>query len=69
MLPVFHIQDRNDWTRVQVENSVAAMVDAQAACPTAGTGDEITDIPGSIHPLVFDLTDTPDDRAEDDAAQ
>jgi len=63
MLPVYHLDDRNDRTRVQVENSVAAMMGTR---PTAGTGADIPDVP--IHLLVVDLIDTPDDRADDDAA-
>jgi len=69
MLPVYHLKDRNDRTRVQVENFVAAMKNAQALRHTAGTRDDISDVPGPIYPLVVDLTDTPDDRAENDASR
>jgi len=69
MRPVFHLADRNETRRVQVENSVAAMVDAQPALPTAGTGNEMNNIPGPFHPVVVNLSDTPDERLDDDAAQ
>jgi len=66
---VFHLPNRNDTTRVQVKNSVAAMMNAQSAPPTAGTGEEMHKIPGPFHPDVVDLTETPDDKQNDDAAQ
>jgi len=58
--PVRHILDRSDRTRAQVKNSVAHMLDAQAAR---------TIIPTFVNPPVVDLTETPDDGGQPDPAQ
>jgi len=66
---VFHLADRNDTTRVQMENSVAGIMNAQSSRPTLGHGHEMHNVPGPFHPDVVDFTDTPDDTLNDKAAQ
>jgi len=72
MRPVFNLTDRHDTRRVQMENSIASMMNAniaQSTRPTSGHGHEMHDVPGPFHPDVVDLTETPDDTLNDNAAQ
>jgi len=56
MLPVRHIQDRNDTTQVQVEDSIAGMLGAQAARTDVLTLVEMARLRGPFNTPVVDLT-------------
>jgi len=64
-----HIQDRNDHTRAQVENSIIHMLDAQASRSTIPTFVDVFHLPGPLNPPVVNLTQTPDDGRQPDPAQ
>jgi len=56
MLPVRLIQDRNDTTRVQVEDSITGMLGAQAARTDVPTLVDMARLRGPFNPPVVDLT-------------
>jgi len=55
MLPVRLIQDRNDTTRVQVEDSITGMLGAQAARTDVSTLVDMSRLRGPFNPPVVDL--------------
>jgi len=69
MQPVHHIQDRNDHTRSQVEDSITYMLDTQASRTTFPTFVDVFRLPRPLSPPVVDLTQTPDDGRQPDSAQ
>jgi len=61
MLPVRLIQDRNDTTRVQVEDSITGMLGAEAARTDVFTLVDMARLRGPFNPPIVDLT-TDDDN-------
>jgi len=56
MLPVRHIQDRNNTTRVQVEDYITGMLGAQAARTDVPTLVDMARLRGPFNPPVVYLT-------------